>query len=113
MSRSGAPRSVVVLGGSVAGSAAALQLARAGWRVSLVDPALDRVASPGQQVGPRPGAPHTVHAHSFGSRANVELQRRLPDVHAALLEAERSGDRDLTILQVRRHTFRPPAPRPG
>ena len=32
------PRSAVILGGSVAGGAAALQLARAGWQVTLVDP---------------------------------------------------------------------------
>ena len=67
----GAPRSAVILGGSVAGGAAALQLARAGWQVTLVDPELDRMASPGRAVTHRPGAPHTVHAHGFGSRAHL------------------------------------------
>jgi len=123
MSEPGAAGSALILGGSVAGGAAALQLSRAGWQVTLVDPEFDRMVSPGDEVVHRPGAPHSVHAHGFGSRAHFELARRLPDVHQTLVEAGahqvpmsemvppslyddgRPGDSDVTVLQVRRHTF--------
>lgn len=123
MSAPGTAGSVVILGGSVAGGAAALLLSRAGWQVTLVDPEFDRMVSPGDEVTHRPGAPHTVHAHGFGSRAHVELRRRLPDVHQALVEAGahqvplsemvppalydggRPGDEDVMSLQLRRYTF--------
>lgn len=119
----GRARSAVVLGGSAAGSAAALLLARAGWSVTLVDPELDRLTDPGIQVSSRPGAPQAVHAHGFGSRAHVELSARLPDVYASLLDqgarvvpmAEmvppdlidggRPADGDIAALQVRRPTL--------
>ena len=64
-----------------------------------------------------------MHAHGFGSRTQVELSTRLPDVWQSLLDAGarpvpladmappelydggRPGDEDITALQVRRHVF--------
>jgi len=75
---------VAVLGGSIVGSAIALQLARSGWRVTVVDPELDLLDVP--EPAPRPGAPHTVHAHGFMSRTHHELATRLPDVLAGVVD---------------------------
>ncbi len=116
-------RTAAVLGGSVAGAATALHLARAGHQVTLVDPALPHLLAPGAAPRTRAGAPQTVHAHGFGSRTQVELSTRLPDVWQSLLDAGarpvpladmappelydggRPGDEDITALQVRRHVF--------
>lgn len=116
-------RTAAVIGGSVAGSATALLLARAGWQVTLVDPGLPVLLEPGDTPSSRPGAPHTVQAHGFGSRTGFELRSRLPDVWGDLLAAGshtvgldrmappqlydggRSGDADIIALQTRRHLF--------
>lgn len=113
----------VVLGGSVIGSALALQLARSGWRVQLVDPEFDRFTGDGAELTARPGAPHTVQAHGFPSRSLWELRSRLPDVADALLAAGvpevplaalappelydggREGDDQLTCMRSRRLTL--------
>ncbi len=101
-------RSAVVLGGSVAGTATALQLARAGWPVTVLDPELEAMRRPGDRPSSRPGAPHTVQAHTLGTRVHAELATRLPDVAEALLAAGTNtmeiGD-GLVVLQCRRHTF--------
>lgn len=113
----------VVLGASSAGSLTALHLSRAGWDVQVIDPELDVIADVSDDVAPRPGAPQLVQAHAFLSRNRMELTRRLPDVHAALLAAGvhelnlaerlpahlvdggRDGDEDLTVYQSRRCVF--------
>ena len=113
----------VVLGASAAGSVTALQLARSGWEVQLVDPELDVISSASDVVRRRAGAPQVVQAHAYLSRARLELVRRLPDVHDALLAAGahedaittrlpphlldggRDGDDDLTLYQSRRIVF--------
>jgi 2-polyprenyl-6-methoxyphenol hydroxylase-like FAD-dependent oxidoreductase len=81
---------IAILGGSVIGCATALQFARSGWQVSLIDAEFDlisqEIAGPGD-VAVRPGAPHTVQAHGFPSRACFELKHRLPDVLEALFAA--------------------------
>uniref|UniRef100_UPI003A5BCA62 hypothetical protein n=1 Tax=Nocardioides sp. TaxID=35761 RepID=UPI003A5BCA62 len=64
-----AVRSAAVIGGSVAGSASALLLARAGWAVTLVEPGLPDLLEPGAQPTSRRGAPQAIHAHGFGSRS--------------------------------------------
>lgn len=116
--------SIVILGGSVIGSAAALQFARSGWAVTVVDPELDTMlqADP-HRATVRPGAPQAVHAHGFMSRTHHELSTRLPDVLEALVAAGapevrlpelmpphlydggRPFDDELTALRVRRVTL--------
>lgn len=114
---------VVILGGSVIGSALALLLARSGWRVQVVDDEFDLFCGPDVALRPRPGAPHTVHAHGFMARALHELASRLPDVRDDLLDAGapvvtleqlvspprydggRPGDDELSSLRVRRITL--------
>jgi 2-polyprenyl-6-methoxyphenol hydroxylase-like FAD-dependent oxidoreductase len=82
--------SIAILGGSVIGSATALQFARSGWQVTLVDPEfelMDRASIEPSELVVRPGAPHSVQAHGFPARARYELGRRLPDVVDELLAA--------------------------
>ncbi len=114
---------IAILGGSVVGSVAALQFARSGWQVALIDTEFDRLSGPKVGAEPRPGAPHTVQPHGFMARTRVELASRLPDVLAALLAAGvreqplgtmmharhydggRPGDEDLTAICTRRVTM--------
>ena len=114
---------VAILGGSVVGAAAALQFARSGWQVTVVDAEFDRIADQDGTVEARPGAPHAVQAHGFMARAKVELATRLPDVVDALAAAGvtelpfakmapphlhdggRPGDDELAMLQSRRVTL--------
>lgn len=108
----------VILGGSVVGSALALQLARSGWRVTMVDPELALLESPAP--APRPGAPHVVQAHGFMSRTLLELRTRLPDIVETLVargaplvplaeivppflhDGGREGDEELLSMRSRR-----------
>lgn len=66
-------RSVVVVGGSIAGSFTALTLARAGHAVTLLE--RDDLAA-----GERPGAPHVFQSHSFIARCVHALRSAAPDV---------------------------------
>ncbi|MFN2345180.1 MAG: NAD(P)-binding protein, partial [Dermatophilaceae bacterium] len=113
------PRAVV-LGASIAGAAAAIQLARRGWEVAVVEPDLDRFGHAAQVPSVRPGAPHAVQAHVWMARATTELRDRLPDVYdgllaegvhestfadrhpAPLVGGGRPGDEALTMLVMRR-----------
>jgi glycine/D-amino acid oxidase-like deaminating enzyme len=81
---------VVVVGGSIAGLAAALALTGSGRRVTL----LERDAAPlpatpleAFQSWQRPGAPQTRHAHAFLSRLRNLLRERAPELLAKLLAA--------------------------
>jgi 2-polyprenyl-6-methoxyphenol hydroxylase-like FAD-dependent oxidoreductase len=114
---------LAILGGSVVGSATALQFARSGWQVTVVDPELELFGGSRPELAPRPGAPHTVQAHGFLCRAFHELNTRLPDVVDGLMEAGatqvplsglcppplydggRPGDERLTAMRVRRITL--------
>jgi 2-polyprenyl-6-methoxyphenol hydroxylase-like FAD-dependent oxidoreductase len=82
-------RSVVVMGGGVAGLAAAVLLAREGHRVTLIE--RDSLHSGGEAEAapewPRAGIPHFLQPHAFIPRGRSELRRHLPDVYAALLGA--------------------------
>lgn len=81
---------IAILGGSVIGCATALQFARSGWQVSLIDSEFElisRGAANPTDVAVRPGAPHTVQAHGFPARACFELTHRLPDVLEELFAA--------------------------
>jgi 2-polyprenyl-6-methoxyphenol hydroxylase-like FAD-dependent oxidoreductase len=118
---------VVVIGGSVAGLAAALALAGSGRRVTVFErdaaplPATPLEAFENWQ---RPGAPQTRHAHAFLSRLRNLLRDRAPELLAKLLAAGatelRFGemlppglrgtpalpeDEELTLLACRRSTF--------
>ncbi len=115
--------SIAILGGSVVGGATALQFARSGWQVTVIDAEFPLFERLGSEPTVRAGAPHTVQAHGFPSRASFELARRLPDVRAALIDAGaeervfgadlppflldggRADDADLNSLRCRRVTM--------
>ncbi|MBX6342957.1 MAG: FAD-dependent monooxygenase, partial [Thermomicrobiaceae bacterium] len=117
---------IVILGSSVAGLLSAMQLARAGHDVTVIErEPRAAVAPPGGTLpAPRAGAPHAVQTHMLLGRAAAEIRQALPDVYAGLLaagvvefdlvehmpasiadRARRAGDADLVALQTRRHTL--------
>jgi 2-polyprenyl-6-methoxyphenol hydroxylase-like FAD-dependent oxidoreductase len=111
-------RSVVVLGGGVAGLAAALALARDGHAVTLVErDALDCGEPLDAVRWDRKGIPHFLQAHAFTPRGRRELRETFPDVFEALIGAgawdldlrprirggtPRADDADLAFLAIRR-----------
>src|SRR5690349_11854331 len=82
------PSSVSVLGGGVAGLAAALLLARDGHRVTLVERDPLPLGAPEDAPGwPRKGIPHFLQPHAFIPRGREELRTHFPDVYQGLLDA--------------------------
>lgn len=80
--------SVTVMGGGLGGLAFALQAARRGHQVTLLEH--DGAPGPGPYNGiattwPRPGVPHFRQPHHYLARAVRVLQEELPDVLAAVL----------------------------
>src|ERR1051325_4305604 len=67
---------IVVLGGSVAGLVSAMQLARCGFDVTVLEREARSLVAPPVDgpVSLRTGAPHAVHGHSLLARAAVELR---------------------------------------
>lgn len=118
---------VAIVGSGIAGLGAALALARAGQRVTLLErDATPFPASPVEafENWDRRGAPQVKHSHAFLARLRNLLRDRAPDVLAELLAAgaeelplsnllrpgiddpsARPGDDDLTLLACRRITF--------
>lgn len=114
------PEPIVIVGGSVAGLATALALARAGHPVTVLE--RDDVAVEGDAdaafATERRGAPQAHQTHGLLARLRLVLRDRFPDVLDALHEAGaydmsttaglpdvRPGDEDLSVLIVRRTTF--------
>jgi 2-polyprenyl-6-methoxyphenol hydroxylase-like FAD-dependent oxidoreductase len=106
-----------VLGGGMAGLAAALHLARDGNAVTLVERDSFDVAEPLDAVAwRRRGISHFLQPHAFGFRGRLEMVEHLPDVYAALIRAgardvdcrpklpggDRPGDEHIRLLAVRR-----------
>src|SRR5215471_15626984 len=89
---------IVVLGGSVAGLMTAMQLARRGYGVTVLERESRTAVAPpvDAPVTLRTGAPHAVHGHTLLARAAVELRRTLPDVYASLIAAG-VGELDLVL----------------
>ncbi len=117
---------VVVVGGGVAGLAAALGLARQGRAVTVLErDATPLPAGPEEAFGwDRRGAPQVRHSHAFLARLHSLLRDHYPDVLDALLAAGATeqrfgqhlpptmvgfapepGDEDLVMLCCRRTTF--------
>jgi 2-polyprenyl-6-methoxyphenol hydroxylase-like FAD-dependent oxidoreductase len=81
-------REIVVLGGGVAGLAAALALGRDGHRVTVVDRDDLGVGEPLDALEwDRRGIPHFHQPHAFTPRGRKELLTTFPDVYEALLAA--------------------------
>ncbi len=118
---------VIVVGGSVAGLAAAVALMNDGQRVTILE--RDATPMPESHVEAferwdRRGSPQTRHSHAFLGRLYCLLRDQAPGLLAKLLEcgaeelrfsdivrrtmpdaALEPGDADLTLLAVRRITF--------
>src|SRR5437763_16012346 len=79
---------VVVAGGGPAGLAAALALARAGARVTLVerDPLEHQPSAESAFSATREGIAHFHAPHAFIARGAKVLRERAPDVYESLLE---------------------------
>jgi 2-polyprenyl-6-methoxyphenol hydroxylase-like FAD-dependent oxidoreductase len=104
---------VAIAGAGIAGLGAALALARAGHRVTLLErDATPLPASPVEAFThwERRGAPQVRHSHAFLARLRNLLRDRAPDVLAALLAA---GAEELPLASLLRPGIDDPSPKPG
>ncbi|HXR72563.1 hypothetical protein [Actinocrinis sp.] len=120
-------RRALVVGGSVAGLAAALALSRERYEVRVLDAEPPPPPGPPRQAAPRwarPSVPHAFQSHTITSLAVRELRRHVPDLLDSLLSAgavlfdlttampagpfgaqRAPGDEDLVALGCRRTVF--------
>ena len=119
-------RHVAVVGGSVAGLATALFLARRGHRVTVLEKDATPTPATAAEAGTwrRRATPQAAHSHAFLARSRAILAQEAPDVLATLAEAgvrearlaqvppdglgalvPAAGDDDLVVLNARRSTF--------
>ena len=82
-------RDAIVVGGGVSGLAAALGLARQGWRVRVIerDPTPTPTSADEAFEWDRRGAPQVRHSHAFLARLRNLLREHYPDVLDDLLAA--------------------------
>lgn len=92
---------VVVIGGSVAGLASALFLARRGVSVTVVDQDPEAAAEPPVD-GARRATPQAAHSHIFLSRLRLLLEERAPEVLDALRD---SGTHEIAMADGRPPTL--------
>ena len=106
-------RDFVVAGGSIAGMATAMALARSGAAVTLVERDVLPVPADTEEAfaQERPGVPQSHFLHAFLARMVHVLADRFPDVLEGLLEAgaqlsrpPMAGLEDISMLLARRST---------
>lgn len=105
----GAPREIVVVGGSVSGLAAALFLAEDGHRVTVLErdaTPLPTSAGEAFEKWNRRGAPQARHSHAFLSPVHNGIRDRAPELLEKLLSA---GAEVITFSQMARAHFPDPA----
>ncbi len=110
---SGAPKQVIVVGGSIAGLISALALARAGQRVTVVekDPTpLPPTPDEAFDAWDRRGSPQVRHSHAFLGRMTKLIREREPELLARLLEL---GAEEISFRSQARRYFPDAAFEPG
>lgn len=82
-------KQAVMIGGSVAGLASAVALARSGWRVDVIERDVAPQTNDGDAAfseWERPGVPQFRQPHAFSARSRNLLMARIPEVVEWLLE---------------------------
>jgi 2-polyprenyl-6-methoxyphenol hydroxylase-like FAD-dependent oxidoreductase len=107
------PQDIAIVGGGMAGTLAALLLARDGHRVTVYerdDTDLPDTADEAFEKWDRRGAPHARQSHALLARLRRTLKERAPDVLDMLAE---QGATELTVERILPPDIEDRAPRPG